>query len=116
VRRVPSLEAAVAGCQLVVGNRTSEREYFGEAAYYADPADVRSIRDAVVTAWRQRDADAARRLALQQRCARDYTWEQVAAKTLAGYEHALAARGRPVPAPGTRVSAPRPVGPALVSL
>jgi GT2 family glycosyltransferase/glycosyltransferase involved in cell wall biosynthesis len=110
-----SLEAAVAGCQLVVGNRTSEREYFGDAAYYADPADVRSIRDAVVTAWQRSDADSARRRTLQERCARDYTWEQVAAQTLAGYEAALAARGRTVPPPGSRGSAQRSGGSALVS-
>ncbi|MBM3276403.1 MAG: glycosyltransferase, partial [Candidatus Sericytochromatia bacterium] len=47
-----SMEAAMAGCAIVVGDRAAEREYFGEAAYYCDPADVSSIRQAVLAAAR----------------------------------------------------------------
>lgn len=86
------VEAALAGCPLVAGNRTSEREYFGANAYYADPASVVSIRDAVLQAVRNRDADAPKRAALRKRFAEEFTWDAAARATLAGYEAALAAR------------------------
>ncbi|MEA2481521.1 MAG: hypothetical protein QOJ07_3443, partial [Thermoleophilaceae bacterium] len=42
-----NLEAAAAGCPLVVSDRSSEFEYFGELGRYCDPADPASIRAAV---------------------------------------------------------------------
>jgi glycosyltransferase involved in cell wall biosynthesis len=87
------VEAALAGCPLVVGDRTSEREYFGDHAYYCDPASVESIRSAVGSALRNRNADAVKREALRERFTRDCTWENAAAATLAGYRAAFQARG-----------------------
>ena len=64
-----SIEAAVAGCSLVCARRAAEQEYFGDAAVYCDPADVGSIRNAVVTALRAHPLVAERRRALSARLA-----------------------------------------------
>ena len=44
---IASLEAAAAGAKIVVGDRGAETEYFEDDAEYADPADPKSIADAV---------------------------------------------------------------------
>jgi GT2 family glycosyltransferase len=87
-----NVEAALSGCALAVSDRTSEREYFGDNAYYCDPAKIGSIRDAVVKACRNHAADAPKRAALREQFRNRFTWPQAAAQTLRGYEAALAAR------------------------
>lgn len=87
------IEAALAGCPLVVGDRTSEREYFGDNATYCNPADVQSIRAAVVSAIRNRDRDSVKRVMLRERFTRDCTWENAAIATLTGYRRAFEGRG-----------------------
>lgn len=87
-----SLEAGLAGCQLVVGSAGYELEHFGELAYYCDPVDVASIRAAVERALERRGADADRRLRLKRRIMREHTWEHAAAALHGAYEATLAAR------------------------
>jgi hypothetical protein len=81
------MEAASAGCPVVVSNRTSEFEYYLDLAYYCEPADVDSIRQAVLTAAESRGADRWRRLAAR---IGEYTWERSARATLDAYERTLA--------------------------
>ena len=92
---IASLEAAVAGCPIVVGDRTSEKEVFGDAAYLCDPADVSCIQRAVLEAWQERDNPQviAKRTGLQQRLAEECTWTNAARQTLDGYEGLLRAHG-----------------------
>jgi hypothetical protein len=45
---------------MVLSDRASERAYFGALARYCDPADIGSIRDAVLAAWDARRAAADR--------------------------------------------------------
>ncbi len=90
-----NLEAASAACPIVVSNRSSEFEYFGDAPYYCDPADPASIRAAVQQAWDQGPREPERWLALSERM-REYTWERTARATLTAYERVLAT---PRPAP-----------------
>jgi len=87
-----NVEAALCGCPLVVSDRTSEPEYFGKNAYYCDPANVTSIRKAVLSAWRNYKADAPKREKLREQFLTEYTWPKAAEQTLRGYEAALAAR------------------------
>ena len=47
------------GCPVVTTDRGSAREYLGEHAYYCDPADPASIRDAVSGSCASRSAPAA---------------------------------------------------------
>ncbi len=90
-----NVEAALAGCSLAVSDRTSEREYFGDRAYYCNPADTNSIRQAVTEAIRNYGADAPKRAALRDQFRDGWTWPAAAAATLRGYQAALAARRAP---------------------
>ncbi len=78
------LEAAAAGCSLVVTSRGSTREYFGEYAWYCDPGDPDSIREAVLGALNKPKDKGLSDYILQ-----NYTWESAAKKTLSAYELCL---------------------------
>lgn len=88
-----NIEAALAGSALVVSDRTSEKEYFGDNAYYCDPANVLSIRTAVTKALAQHTADAPKRARLREQFRTRFTWENAAKATVQGYRAALALRG-----------------------
>jgi GT2 family glycosyltransferase/glycosyltransferase involved in cell wall biosynthesis len=87
-----NIEAALAGCSLAVSDRTSEPEYFGDCAYYCDPADVNSIRNAVLRAMNKYKADALKREWLRELFTKKYTWDFVAEKVLEGYGLAMEKR------------------------
>ncbi len=109
-----NLEAASAGCPIVVSDRSSEFEYFGDLARYCDPADPASIRAAVEDAIDSRDRDAEQIAELKRRMV-DLTWENTAQATLRAYVAAMrdtrerseepAAGGTPVRRPRGAVSA-----------
>ncbi|MGE5593188.1 MAG: glycosyltransferase [Betaproteobacteria bacterium] len=84
-----SLEAAVAGCNVVSTDRGTAREYFGHLAWYCDPADVGSIRAAVTAAY-----GAPRRRDLAAVVSTRFTWERAARETAEAYAQVLARRGR----------------------
>lgn len=90
-----NLEAALAGCPLVVSNRSSEFEYYGELPYYCDPSDPESIRRAVLAAWDGRRREPERWRACAERIA-PHTWERAAEAVVAGYERAIERHGRAV--------------------
>lgn len=71
-----TLEAALAGCSLVVSNRGGEAEYMGELAHVCDPADADGIRDAVLSAWD--DVAPERRAARKRHVLGRYTWDETA--------------------------------------
>jgi glycosyltransferase involved in cell wall biosynthesis len=48
-----SMEAALAGCSIVVTRKGATEEYFGSHADYCDPNDIASIRDAISRAWKR---------------------------------------------------------------
>ncbi len=79
-----SLEAALMGCNVVVGDRGDVREYFRDDAWYCEPAEPDSIREAVLQAY-----EAPLNTALAERIRKDYHWEAAARQTLKGYELAL---------------------------
>ncbi len=85
-----SMEAALAGCAIVVGNQGAEREYFGDFAYYCNPADVDSVREAVLKAWG--DRDLAKREAFREYILKHYTWSETARVTAQAYEQVLQAQ------------------------
>jgi glycosyltransferase involved in cell wall biosynthesis len=82
-----SLEAAATGARIVVGDRGTEREYFGPDADYADPADPASIRAAVLRALERGPRD--RGDALERRLGAR-TWQRCAEATLEAYARAVA--------------------------
>ncbi len=82
-----SLEAAMAGCNIVSTDRGTAREYFGDLAWYCDPADVESIKAAVVAAYM-----APRRPELAALVSERFTWDHAARATAAAYAEVLAGR------------------------
>ncbi len=79
-----SLEAALCGCNVVTTSRGYARDYFGEMAWYCDPADPGSIRSAVEAA-----IAAPARTELRDHVLQNYTWRHTAAATLAAYRAVL---------------------------
>ena len=114
-----NLEAAAAGCPLVVSDRSSEFEYFGDLAVYCDPADPETIRAAVDRQVGAREREPDRIAELRDRMA-ELTWERTARATLRAYELALRDRERGRAPQQDRPAAPKqpvrpapaPVGPA----
>ncbi len=87
VASLASMEAAVAGCNIVTTDRTAVDEYFGTLAWCCDPSSVRSIRNAIRAALA-----APRTTALRDKVASEFSWEKTALQTLKGYERVLAKR------------------------
>lgn len=78
-----SLAAGLAGCNVVVSDRTAAREYLQGEAWYCDPADPGAIRQAVLAAWETPRTGALKTHLL------DCTWERAAIETLRAYEALL---------------------------
>jgi glycosyltransferase involved in cell wall biosynthesis len=81
-----SLEAGLAGCNLVVARLPPVREYFGDYVWYCDPGDVSSIRRAILEAWA-----SPPRPELGEHIRKNYTWERAAQVTLKAYRQVLEA-------------------------
>jgi glycosyltransferase involved in cell wall biosynthesis len=79
-----SLEAAAAGCRIVTTSIGSAREYFGDNAWYCDPGDLDSIKQAVNQALESPPSDRLRQLILDR-----FTWQVAAEKTLEVYKQIL---------------------------
>lgn len=79
-----SLEAAVMGCNIVITDRGDTRDYFKDYAWYCDPDDPASIKQAVEAAHKAPYNEAFRNYILQ-----NYTWKKAAEETLAAYKKVL---------------------------
>ncbi|MBB5356075.1 glycosyltransferase involved in cell wall biosynthesis [Anoxybacillus mongoliensis] len=79
-----SLEAAVNGCNIVVTDRGTTKEYFGDYAFYCEPNDVQSIRNAIIKAFQSEYNEN-----LKKRILEEYTWENTAMKTVEAYRKIL---------------------------
>lgn len=77
-----ALEAALAGCALVITPFGCTREYFGEWAEYARPDRGPSLRRAIERAWR--DGPDAR---LSAHVGTHFCWTDVARRTAEVYDH-----------------------------
>jgi glycosyltransferase involved in cell wall biosynthesis len=78
------LEGALAGANVAATQFGSTKEYFGSRAWYFDPRDLRSTREAVRAAF-----EAPRGIALQELVRRQYTWHRIAQMQRQAYEHVL---------------------------
>lgn len=76
-----SLEAAAMGCNIVVTPKGDTRDYFGDYAFYCEPDDVQSIKDAIEKAY-----NTPFNPELKARILEHYTWEETAAETIKGYQ------------------------------
>ncbi|MCA0942797.1 glycosyltransferase [Salipiger pacificus] len=83
-----ALEAAAAGVPLVLSERSSEREYFGDLARYCDPGAPESLRAALAATLADPGAaDGATEL--RAHVARHMSWEGYARATAEAYGRAL---------------------------
>ncbi|MBE9640230.1 glycosyltransferase [Salipiger mangrovisoli] len=83
-----ALEAAAAGVPLVLSERSSEREYFGDLARYCDPGAPESLRAALAATLADPEA-GPRADALRTHVARHMSWEGYARATAVAYQRAL---------------------------
>ena len=79
-----SLEAAAMGCNIVVADRGDVREYFGNDAFYCDPASPESIYNAVKKA-----SSSPGNESLRNRIANEFTWQQAGKRTAEAYKKIL---------------------------
>jgi glycosyltransferase involved in cell wall biosynthesis len=75
-----TMEAAAMGCAIVITDKGDQREYFGDQAFYCDPAEPATILQAVRQA-----AAAPPDGKLQQKIHLEYTWERAAELTASAY-------------------------------
>ncbi|NLW56758.1 MAG: glycosyltransferase family 4 protein [Firmicutes bacterium] len=78
-----NLEAGLAGCKLVTTDRGTTREYLGEMAWYCSPEQY-SIRNAL-----RRALAAPPFPELREHILTNFTWDQVAHRTLQAYQEVL---------------------------
>ncbi|MDP9079234.1 MAG: glycosyltransferase family 4 protein [Bacteroidota bacterium] len=81
-----SIEAAVMHCNIVITDKGDTREYFGDDAFYCDPADPASILAGVEHASAAQFDEG-----LRDRILKKYTWKQAAIQTLKAYQLAATA-------------------------
>jgi glycosyltransferase involved in cell wall biosynthesis len=94
-----ALEAAAAGCSMVLSNRSSEEEYFGELARYIDPCDPDDIREKILEAYEEDFSH--KRKKLQTLIKEQHNWKKYAEETYAAYQlaqenYAVKIASRPV--------------------
>jgi glycosyltransferase involved in cell wall biosynthesis len=79
-----NLEAGLARCNLVVSDRGTTREYFGDRVLYCEPGSVESIKKAIISAYaKEKTNDLAKYVE------HSYTWEKAAEITKNAYSKIL---------------------------
>ncbi|MNQ33540.1 D-inositol-3-phosphate glycosyltransferase [compost metagenome] len=79
-----SLEAAIMDCNIVVTRKGDTEEYFQDLAFYCEPDNVSSIKNAVIKAFNEPCRDSLKELILKE-----YVWEKTAEETLKAYNLVL---------------------------
>ena len=79
-----NLEAAAAGCQVVISSKGDTHEYFKDLAFYCDPASVSSIQSAIQQAY-ETPVDPN----LKKHILAHFTWSIAAEKTLEAYKEVI---------------------------
>ena len=79
-----SLEAAAMGCNIVVSNKGTTKDYFKEFAYYCDVMDSASIRKQIDKAYNVAFDPRFRDMIFNE-----YTWDKAGEATFDGYRMAL---------------------------
>lgn len=79
-----SLEAAMMDCNIVITKKGDTEEYFGDMAYYCEPGNINSIRDAITKAY-----NAPVNNKLKALIKENYNWHDAAMQTLQAYNSVL---------------------------
>lgn len=77
-----SLEAGLAGCNIVTTDKGSTKEYFKDMAYYCDPSNEESINKSITSAYNKTKDNRLRDYIFA-----NYTWETAAQRTLEAYKY-----------------------------
>lgn len=77
-----SLEAAINNCNVVLTDRGSVREYFGDFAWYCDPDDLDSIKRSVLAAFNKKRGFYSD---LKAKILKEFTWRKSARVLLDAY-------------------------------
>ncbi len=83
-----TLEAALSGTPVVGSNFGHELEYLKNDAWYCDPGDPESVRNAVLAAWEE-GKQGKRASKLKNRVLCDYNWENTTSSTEFLYQRVL---------------------------
>jgi glycosyltransferase involved in cell wall biosynthesis len=83
-----SLEAALSGTPLVGSTFGHELEYLEGDAWYADPADPATLKQAVLSAW-EAGRHSKRPLAMKRKVLERFNWEQTVDQTEHLYQRVL---------------------------
>jgi glycosyltransferase involved in cell wall biosynthesis len=81
---MPVLEAMACGATVLTSNSTALAEVAGDAAVLADPQDARALGEAMIRTLEDEPLRAALKVKGFAR-AKQFSWEQAAAKTVALY-------------------------------
>jgi glycosyltransferase involved in cell wall biosynthesis len=76
-----SLEAAAMGCNIVVTSKGDTYDYFEDYAFYCEPDDINSIRNAIDEAYKSEVNPKLKNKILEK-----YIWEKTAEETIKGYK------------------------------
>ena len=87
------LEAAASGANLVLSDRSSESEYFGDYARFCDPGDPKSIEAAVMEAY-DNPLSPEQRKQQQAYVEREFSWETYTRSTIEAYKQAIEVKSR----------------------
>jgi len=79
-----TLEAAAAGCNIVITDRSCFKDIFGDLMRYCDPLDDKSIEREIYSAYQQPKSDRLRNLII-----REYDWLTVARKILSALKETV---------------------------
>ena len=79
-----SIEAALMACTIVISDKGDVREYFGNDAFYCDPASPQSIFNAI-----ERASQSPVNNHLRNKILEKYTWKHAATQTLKAYQSVL---------------------------
>lgn len=81
---ISALEAGLSGCNVVITDRGSTKEYFENFVTYCNPASVKSIQEAIEIEYNKPKTNDLRDHILSK-----FTWDRVAEKTLEAYNLVL---------------------------
>jgi glycosyltransferase involved in cell wall biosynthesis len=84
VTSLTALEAGLAGCNVVVTNKSYLSEYLRDFAWYVNPASAEDIKEKILEACQKPKTNGLKEYILN-----NYTWERAAKETMEAYEVAL---------------------------
>jgi len=82
---IAALEAAIAGCSIVITERGGTKEYFRDFAKYVDPYSIEDIRSKILDAWQ----DNSNKECQKSYILSNFSWSRVAELTLNAYNAVL---------------------------